>query len=56
MYAYFSDVTFFEVKKGSEFTTNIVKQEAELTKEMIESGAWKQKDFKPFNFKSKVST
>lgn len=47
------DMTVFEVSKGSEFTTSVVKQEAELTKEMIESGQWKNKTFKPFNFKSK---
>lgn len=45
----------FEVTKGSEFTTSVVKQEAELTKEMIESGQWKNTSFKPYNFKSKVS-
>lgn len=49
-----SDLTVFEVTKGSEFTTSVSKQEAELTKEMIESGQWKSKSFKPFNFKAKV--
>ncbi|KAK3869963.1 hypothetical protein Pcinc_024764 [Petrolisthes cinctipes] len=47
------DLTVFVVKKGNEFTTSIVKQDAELTKEMIESGQWKDKTFKPFNFKAK---
>ncbi|XP_069942001.1 phenylalanine--tRNA ligase alpha subunit isoform X2 [Cherax quadricarinatus] len=47
------DMTVFEVSKGSAFTTSVMKQEAELTKEMIESGQWKGKTFKPFNFKSK---
>lgn len=50
-----SENTVFEVTKGSEFTTSVVKQEAELTKDMIESGQWKNADFKPYNFKSKVS-
>ncbi|XP_063842992.1 phenylalanine--tRNA ligase alpha subunit-like isoform X1 [Scylla paramamosain] len=45
--------TVFEVSKGSEFTTSVVKQEAELTKDMIESGQWKNANFKPYNFKSK---
>ncbi|XP_050718821.1 phenylalanine--tRNA ligase alpha subunit-like isoform X2 [Eriocheir sinensis] len=45
--------TVFEVTKGSEFTTSVVKQEAELTKDMIESGQWKNTNFKPYNFKSK---
>ncbi|XP_064087639.1 phenylalanine--tRNA ligase alpha subunit-like isoform X2 [Macrobrachium nipponense] len=47
------DLTFFEVSRGSGFTTTVTKQEAELTKEMIESGLWKSKTFKPFNFQSK---
>ncbi|KAK7076756.1 hypothetical protein SK128_022903 [Halocaridina rubra] len=47
------DLAYFEVSKGCEFTTKVTKQEAELTKEMIESGQWKGKNFKPFNFKSK---
>ncbi|KAB7497658.1 Phenylalanine--tRNA ligase alpha subunit A [Armadillidium nasatum] len=48
-----NDVISFVIKKGSAFSTMVTKQEAELTKEMIESGDWKQKSFKPFNFKSK---
>lgn len=47
------DITHFDVSKGSEFTTSVSKQEAELTKDMIESGQWKSKSFKPFNFKAK---
>lgn len=54
-HSYFSEKTVFEVTKGSEFTTSVTKQEAELTKEMIESGQWKNANFKPYNFKSKVS-
>lgn len=50
-----SERTVFEVSKGSEFTTSVIKQEAELTKDMIESGHWKNTSFKPYNFKSKVS-
>lgn len=49
-----SDVTVFTVTKGPKFTTSIHKQDAELTKEMIESGQWKTKTFKPFNFRAKV--
>lgn len=48
-------MTVFEVMKGDEFTTSVVKQEGELTRELIESGEWKNKTFKPFNFKAKVS-
>ncbi|XP_071550650.1 phenylalanine--tRNA ligase alpha subunit [Panulirus ornatus] len=47
------DMTVFEVTRGSEFCTSVVKQEAELTKEMIESCQWKNMTFKPFNFKAK---
>uniref|UniRef100_A0A2P2I4I7 phenylalanine--tRNA ligase n=1 Tax=Hirondellea gigas TaxID=1518452 RepID=A0A2P2I4I7_9CRUS len=48
-----SDVTVFTVSKGPQFTTSISKQDAQLTKEMIESGQWRNKTFKPFNFRSK---
>lgn len=47
------DCISFEVRKGESFSTSVSKQEAELTKEMIETGDWKTKIFKPFNFKAK---
>ena len=40
--------------KDVDFTTQITKQETLLTKEMLESGDWKNIDFKPYNFNSKV--
>ncbi|XP_065841072.1 phenylalanine--tRNA ligase alpha subunit-like [Oscarella lobularis] len=43
----------FLVSKGSAFTTQIEKPEAELTAEMIASGSWKGKTFKPYNFSAK---
>jgi len=47
------DVTVFNVTKDVDFTTQITKQETLLTKEMLESGDWKNIDFKPYNFNSK---
>lgn len=43
-------VNSFYVTKGSNFSININKQETELTPEMIVSGSWKEKTFKPYNF------
>ncbi|XP_078035262.1 phenylalanine--tRNA ligase alpha subunit isoform X2 [Augochlora pura] len=38
------------VGKGPNFTTKIEKLETELTADMIMSGVWKTKKFKPYNF------
>uniref|UniRef100_A0AC35TMT3 Phenylalanine--tRNA ligase n=1 Tax=Rhabditophanes sp. KR3021 TaxID=114890 RepID=A0AC35TMT3_9BILA len=38
------------VKKGPQFTTTLVKLEAELTPELILSGEWANKKFKKYNF------
>nr|XP_033339297.1 phenylalanine--tRNA ligase alpha subunit isoform X1 [Megalopta genalis] len=38
------------VGKGPNFTTKVEKLETELTADMIMSGAWKTKKFKPYNF------
>ncbi|XP_067119178.1 phenylalanine--tRNA ligase alpha subunit isoform X2 [Centruroides vittatus] len=40
----------YQIDKGSSFSTSIMKQETDLTSEMISSGSWKQKSFKPYNF------
>ncbi|XP_062874950.1 phenylalanine--tRNA ligase alpha subunit [Trichomycterus rosablanca] len=40
------------ITKGSNFSTTITKQETELTPEMIASGSWKEKKFKPYNFEA----
>lgn len=40
----------YSVKKGSEFTTKIVKPESELTTSMLVTGDWRHKTFKPYNF------
>nr|XP_018900807.1 PREDICTED: phenylalanine--tRNA ligase alpha subunit [Bemisia tabaci] len=43
-------VKSFLVNKGKNFTTTIEKPEADLTHDMIMSGSWKAKTFKPYNF------
>ncbi|XP_073705101.1 phenylalanine--tRNA ligase alpha subunit [Garra rufa] len=49
-----SEVTVksYWITKGSGFSTTITKQETELTPEMIASGSWKEKKFKPYNFEA----
>lgn len=38
------------VSKGKAFSTSVSKQEAELSPEMISSGSWRDRPFKPYNF------
>ena len=45
-------VISFEVEKGPKFSLEIVKEDTDLTAEMIASGAWKTVKLKPYNFKS----
>lgn len=45
-------VTVFNVSKGKSFTLTLEKPETELTPEMLVSGAWKTKTFKPYNFEA----
>ncbi|XP_054278644.1 phenylalanine--tRNA ligase alpha subunit [Macrosteles quadrilineatus] len=40
----------FNLKKGSQFSLTLSKPETDLTPEMIATGAWKTKTFKPYNF------
>uniref|UniRef100_A0A3B3ZAH0 phenylalanine--tRNA ligase n=1 Tax=Periophthalmus magnuspinnatus TaxID=409849 RepID=A0A3B3ZAH0_9GOBI len=49
-----SEVTVksYWIIKGNSFSTTITKQETELTPEMITSGGWKEKKFKPYNFEA----
>lgn len=42
-------VKSFLLKKGSEFSLTLQKLETDLTPEMIASGSWKEKKFKPYN-------
>lgn len=45
-------VVNFSIQKGSKFALEIVKEETDLTAEMLSSGTWKTATFKPYNFKS----
>ncbi|KAG7279696.1 hypothetical protein CRUP_011628, partial [Coryphaenoides rupestris] len=49
-----SEVTVksYWISRGSSFSTTVTKQETELTPEMIASGSWKEKNFKPYNFEA----
>ncbi|KAJ2157877.1 Phenylalanyl-tRNA synthetase, beta subunit, cytoplasmic [Coemansia sp. RSA 552] len=42
----------YAVSKGSSFSTELKKQATDLTLEMLQSGAWKNMEFKKFNFDS----
>ncbi|KAK9421672.1 putative phenylalanine--tRNA ligase [Seiridium unicorne] len=45
-----SKVIHFEISKGPKFALELVKEETDLTEEMLTSGAWKTATFKPYNF------
>ncbi|XP_013887485.1 phenylalanine--tRNA ligase alpha subunit, partial [Austrofundulus limnaeus] len=49
-----SEVTLksYWITKGSSFSTTVSKQETELTSDMIATGSWKEKKFKPYNFEA----
>uniref|UniRef100_A0A3B4XU04 phenylalanine--tRNA ligase n=1 Tax=Seriola lalandi dorsalis TaxID=1841481 RepID=A0A3B4XU04_SERLL len=49
-----SEVTVknYWITKGNSFSTTLTKQDTELTPEMIASGNWKEKKFKPYNFEA----
>ena len=42
----------FRIKKGSNFSTSIKKAPADLTADMIQSGGWKNTNFKPYNLEA----
>jgi len=42
----------FLLGKGKDFRTSVEKMETELTQEMIASGSWKGRNFKPYNLDS----
>ncbi|MCJ1337180.1 Phenylalanyl-tRNA synthetase, beta subunit, cytoplasmic [Bachmanniomyces sp. S44760] len=46
-------VISFRVSKGPKFAKEFVKEETDLTADMLASGAWKTVQLKPYNFKSK---
>uniref|UniRef100_UPI00358E09F3 phenylalanine--tRNA ligase alpha subunit n=1 Tax=Myxine glutinosa TaxID=7769 RepID=UPI00358E09F3 len=43
-------VKSYWITKGPSFSTTVMKQETDLTSEMIISGSWRGKQFKPYNF------
>ncbi|CAK1579759.1 unnamed protein product [Parnassius mnemosyne] len=43
-------VKSFILSKGPQFATTIKKLETDLTSEMLQTGSWKQLQFKPYNF------
>ena len=44
--------TSYDVTRGPEYAEERVKKAADLTKEMIDSGAWESTKFKAYNFKT----
>jgi len=45
-------ISTFTVTKGEKFALDVKKAAAEITAEMIATGAWKQTEFKPYNMKA----
>ena len=43
----------FRISKGGNFATEFVKEETDLTAEMLANGSWKSVTFKPYNFNAK---
>ncbi|KAL5487097.1 hypothetical protein EMCRGX_G019656 [Ephydatia muelleri] len=43
-------IKYYNVRKGPEFSVQLCKLETDLTPEMIQSGSWETKKFKPYNF------
>lgn len=43
-------VISFRVRKGDKFALEMVREETDLTADMLASGAWKTATFKPYNF------
>ncbi|KAK5945665.1 Phenylalanyl-tRNA synthetase, beta subunit, cytoplasmic [Knufia obscura] len=46
-------VVTFEIKKGPNFSMEFVKEQTDLTAEMLADGSWKKIKLKPYNFKAK---
>ncbi|KAK3687662.1 tRNA synthetases class II core domain (F)-domain-containing protein [Podospora appendiculata] len=42
----------FKITKGAKYALEMVKEETDLTAEMLSSGSWKTAAFKPYNFKA----
>lgn len=43
----------FKISKGPKYARQFVKEETDLTAEMLADGSWKTASFKPYNFKAK---
>ena len=46
-------VITFKISKGPKFAREFVKEETDLTADMLLNGSWKSAHFKPYNFKAK---
>ncbi|OJD13011.1 phenylalanine-tRNA ligase, alpha subunit [Emergomyces pasteurianus Ep9510] len=46
-------VLSFRISKGSKYARELVKEETDLTAEMLANGSWKTANFKPYNFNAK---
>ncbi|KAF7588901.1 Phenylalanyl-tRNA synthetase, beta subunit, cytoplasmic [Aspergillus hancockii] len=49
----FQKVLNFKISKGPRFAKEFVKEETDLTAEMLMNGSWKTAQLKPYNFKAK---
>jgi phenylalanyl-tRNA synthetase alpha chain len=47
-----SKIITFNISKGPKYSHQLVKEETDLTYEMLASGSWKNLNFKPYNFKA----
>ena len=45
-------IKFYSITKGAQFSTERKKLESDLTFEMLKSGAWKNAQFKGYNFEA----
>ncbi|KAI9821038.1 MAG: Phenylalanyl-tRNA synthetase, beta subunit, cytoplasmic [Pycnora praestabilis] len=45
-------VISYRISKGPKYAKELVKEETDLTADMLASGSWKNHTFKPYNFKS----
>ncbi|KAI1078148.1 tRNA synthetases class II core domain (F)-domain-containing protein [Whalleya microplaca] len=45
-------VISFRISKGAKFALELVKEETDLTAEMLATGSWKTATFKPYNFRA----
>ncbi|KAL4787400.1 tRNA synthetases class II core domain (F)-domain-containing protein [Aspergillus varians] len=46
-------VVTYKFSKGPKYAKELVKEETDLTAEMLQNGSWKTAHFKPYNFKAK---